>query len=113
MSILSVREDQPVREEITLASLARVVEAQSRTSPKRIDEIYLQSTDWYILRQFFSSSSFRSDERGEYFWYLTYKVRPLPFLEVLVIGRDSEGKIDSRRVVTLKEVFPSKLEDNL
>lgn len=104
---------QPVREDITLEILHREILNFTLSDPKKLDEVYLQQLDWLYLSRDASMLRHSCDDRGEFFWFETYKIRPLPFLNFIVLGRDSMGKIISRRYVTLTEIFPTKLEDNI
>lgn len=69
------------------------------TRDTNLQEIYLDPYCFTKLKQQIAIVSY--DDRGEFFWYLTRKFRPLPFLKFGVIkrGANEEFKLHEGGVI--------------
>lgn len=64
---------------------------ENLTSKTILEEVYIDSYYFRTLQQFVSTNNY--DERGEFFWLGSKKIRPFPLVKVGVIRRTNIGEI--------------------
>lgn len=74
---------------LTLADIDKLIGEKTHLVEIYIDQYYFQ------MFKMLASVSYSYDERGEFFWFGTRKIRPLPYLKAAVIRRNSQPEAEN------------------